>query len=174
MGSTNRARPGGKIHGVLRVNHVGILKRVPALRGVSRDVWKDEYFVGGDIIDITEKIEQDCTGMAYGVSKCRKQRRLTHSQASKGNSVGKDHGDVHIKPEVGRRWHDDVELINTRGTIRAEVKNNRIVAPGMGQEKVWKGGNVAMSSGGNNICEEFDRSGEDDEGPVEDAMNLKG
>ena len=58
MGSTDEVGLGGKIHGVLRVNHVGILKRVLALRRVSKDIWKDEYFIGGDIIDITEKIEQ--------------------------------------------------------------------------------------------------------------------
>ena len=57
LGSTDGAGP-SKIKGVLRVNHVGILERVPALKEVSRDVRKDEYFIGGDTIDITEEVEQ--------------------------------------------------------------------------------------------------------------------
>ena len=50
-----------------------------------------------------------------------------------------DHGEVHIELEVGRQWHDGIKLINTRDTIRVVVKNSRMVASGMGQEKVLKG-----------------------------------
>ena len=57
LGSTDGAGP-SEIKGILRVNHVGILKRVPVLSGVFRDIRKDENFVGGDVINITEKTEQ--------------------------------------------------------------------------------------------------------------------
>ena len=59
LGSTNGARPSRVgVHGVLRINHVGVKIRIAALSGVSRDVWKDEYLIGVDVVDVTEKIKQ--------------------------------------------------------------------------------------------------------------------
>ena len=58
LSSANRTWPSNiKIHGVLGINHIGILEKVPTERGISTDVWKDKNFVGGDIIDITEEIK---------------------------------------------------------------------------------------------------------------------
>ena len=58
LGSTDGAGPGGVgIHRVLRVNHVGVKIRIATLRGISRDLWKDENFISVDVVDVTEKIE---------------------------------------------------------------------------------------------------------------------